>query len=234
MHITLGGAALFIFLSSIAAGIAPLYWKWSTRSFALFVSFGAGVLLTTAFVHMLPVGYPLLGERLGAFTLLGFLIIFLLERFGPAHSHNAESCHHVGISALVGLCVHSVVGGVALGASLQEDPSSALSLTLLTAILVHKVPECLATAALLLQSHWPRSRTVIAMVILALAEPLGLLFASQTLVSPYAMAVAIALAAGTFIYVSAVEFLPGLFRSPTHPWAKLFAFFLGIALVFIS
>jgi zinc transporter ZupT len=223
--------SLLIFSSAAIAGLIPIAWNWSEKSFGLFTSFAAGVLLTVAMVHMLPAGYPLLEENLGVFLLLGFLIIFLFERFGPAHTKGDEHCVHIGWSALAGLIVHSFISGIALGASIAE---SHLLTLLLSAILIHKLPEILATSALLLQSHWPKKRIVVAILVLAAMEPAGLLLSSQTLLSPYILSVMLTVSTGMFLYVATQEFLPTLFRAPTPPWRKLAAFFLGIGIVLLS
>lgn len=222
--------SLTIFFSSMAAGAFPLLWHWSAYSFNLLTSFAAGVLITIAMVHMLPAGFPVLGEQAGIFILLGFLAIFLFERFGPSHTRGEEHCHHIGWSALVGLVVHSFVGGVALGASLEEQK---LALALLSAILIHKMPETLAIAGLLLQSHWKKKEICIAVFILSIMEPLGILFSSQTLLSHRALAMVTAASAGMFLYVATQEFLPTLFRAAHPPWRKLAAFFIGIGIVLL-
>jgi zinc transporter ZupT len=93
--------------------------KKDERLFRFFVSFGGGVLLGAAFLHMIPCAAELSGESVGFFILLGFLSLYLLESFVFSHSCEEHDCdyHTIGLVAAVGLSVHNFVNGVALRSS---------------------------------------------------------------------------------------------------------------------
>ena len=69
-----------------AGGIIPLYRPWRQSTLHLFVSFGAGVLLGVAFLHIIPEATAMIQANAGLPLLLGFLFLYVLEKFIMVHS----------------------------------------------------------------------------------------------------------------------------------------------------
>jgi zinc and cadmium transporter len=131
-----------ILVAALAGGALPLLGQLR-RSDSL-LSFSAGVMLGAAFLHMLPEATEEAGMGAIPFVLVGFLFLFLLERFvlvhvcaepvgaaadvGHVHAHRGTGCavHTMGMAAFVGLSLHTMIDGFALGAASTESaPSSA-------------------------------------------------------------------------------------------------------------
>ncbi len=72
-----------ILLSALAGGALPLF--ASIRRSDLLLSFSAGVMLGAAFFHMLPEAVERGGSSVVPFVILGFLVLYLLERFVLVH-----------------------------------------------------------------------------------------------------------------------------------------------------
>lgn len=231
--------ASVIFFIILGTGLLPLIWNWQSKHLDVFGAFGAGVLLAAAFVHMLPEANQAMGEISGFYVLAGFLFIYFIEDFLMAHSHGGEPCpnHKIGWSALIGLSAHSIVAGVALGVGLQESNSTMLSSALLAAIAIHKVPETLALMALILNSGWNKRAALIALVFFALMGPSGVIFSflpwisSEFAQSQKFFGAALALSAGTFVFIASSDLLPSLHRHGSHKYLNLLAFLLGILLL---
>ena len=105
---------------SLLGGFLPLMRALSQRALALLLSFSAGVLLGAVFFHMLPEVSSALGANLGLPVLAGFLLIFVMERFVFVHACEEHDCdiHQMGIPAFLGISLHSLLDGIALGAGL--------------------------------------------------------------------------------------------------------------------
>src|SRR4051812_39982293 len=85
-----------VFVAIVAVGIAPMFWQWQNKYLDTFISFGAGVLLSAAFIHMLPNSAMVLQEKAGLCLLAGFFLIFCVENYVLGH-HSAEAhLHHIG------------------------------------------------------------------------------------------------------------------------------------------
>jgi zinc and cadmium transporter len=72
-----------ILLGALAGGALPLF--ASVRRSDLLLSFSAGVMLGAAFFHMLPEAVELGGSAVVPFVLVGFLGLYLAERFVLVH-----------------------------------------------------------------------------------------------------------------------------------------------------
>jgi zinc and cadmium transporter len=229
-----------IALSSVIliAGFVPLFLKWRSHHFDVFLSFGAGVLLSAAFIHMFPLAVQGLGERAGVFVLVGFLIILVVEKFTMAHACGEEACpnHQVGVSALFGLSVHSILTGIAVGAGLKFS-SASVAFATFAAVIVHKVPETLALVALLIAGGWSRKSAMFALILFSLMSPLGIMINFSPLVTGGLdggfSAMMLAASTGTFLYIASSDLLPHLHRKEAHQFLDLGAFILGILLLAI-
>jgi len=72
-----------ILLGALAGGALPLF--ANVRRSDLLLSFSAGVMLGAAFFHMLPEAVEGAGGAAVPFVLVGFLLLYLLERFVLVH-----------------------------------------------------------------------------------------------------------------------------------------------------
>jgi zinc transporter ZupT len=232
MNSTIFVAAAVHCLVILLTGALPLTWRISAQLFDALLAFGAGVLLSAAFLHMLPASIPVLGPSAGLFVLLGFLLMTVLERFTMAHPCGEEACpnHRVGLSALLGLSVHSVIAGMALGVGLADAKDFSVTAALLAAILVHKIPETLALMGLLTVTRWTRRQITFCLLAFSLMGPIGIfLGGSLKIRSPAFLSGALAVSAGTFLYIASSDLLPQLHRKMKKEWVHFLAFIAGLA-----
>ncbi|MDP6461485.1 MAG: ZIP family metal transporter, partial [Gemmatimonadota bacterium] len=133
----LGGLLAITVLFTLAGGLAPLAREWPRATLRLLLAFGTGVLLGAAFTHMIPEAVGLLGPDVGPPVLAGFLLIYVLERFVMVHPCEEEGCafHRMGVAAFIGITVHSLIDGLALGAAVAIPE---LSWAVAAAIILHK------------------------------------------------------------------------------------------------
>lgn len=225
-------AALAHFFVILFTGLLPLTWKLEGKYFDVFLSFGAGALLSAAFLHMIPSAIPALGPATGFFLLCGYLVMTFIERFTMAHPCGEEACpsHRIGLVALFGLSVHSVIAGMALGVGLTGSIEMATSIALLSAILVHKVPETLALMSLLTISGWRGASGLGMLLIFALMGPTGILVGAMIGAQSEAfLSGALAISAGTFLYIASSDLLPHLHKKMKEEWVNFIAFLVGLA-----
>ena len=186
----------------------------------LAMSFIGGVMAGVAILDLLPEALEL-GETKAVmlWLLAGFLTIFLLERFLPSHCHEVgeqehDSCGHehklTWVGAFLGLSLHSVLAGVALGAAWQAG-GMPIALGVFVAIILHKPFDGLTLVAMMRIAKVIRSKVLVANVVFAFGVPVGVLFfhfsggASYDLVSA-----ALAFSAGMFLCISLSDLLPEL------------------------
>ncbi|MDH3443236.1 MAG: ZIP family metal transporter [Deltaproteobacteria bacterium] len=198
---------------SLVGGFLPLLKELSQKTLALLLSFSAGALLGAVFFHMIPEAGKFLDDALGWAVLGGFLLIFILERFVFVHACEERDCdiHQMGIPAFLGITLHSLLDGVALGAGLMIPQ---LGPVVLLAVIIHKMPDGISISSILLTAGWNRRTVGILNLLFSLTTPLGALIAYLFLstVAAESVAVAIGISAGTFLAIATADILPQVHR----------------------
>jgi len=256
----LGKLALYtvaILAGAIGGGVLPLVGPM--RRSDLLLSFSGGVMLGASFFHMLPEAVEMGGVATLPAVLLGFLALYLLERFvlihicaepgmnealstgrihqphdHPGHVHGDEAgceVHTLGLAAWMGMSVHTVVDGFALGAANHE---AGLGLLVFIAILAHKIPSSFSLSAILRSEGYGKVKAVLMNAFFALMVPLGaLMYVALNAVVPVKdfTAFALAFSGGTFLHLSLSDILPDLHRRGGSKWRLTGALLAGLALM---
>ncbi|QIB66249.1 ZIP family metal transporter [Kineobactrum salinum] len=158
-----------------------------------------------------------------------------------AHNHAPAAAHRFSwVGLALGLGLHTLIDGVALGAVLQGEAGHAAGpagVGVFLAILLHKPLDAMSITTIMEAGGWSaRSRTC-ANLGFALMCPLGamLFYFGVDLLGDarhYAVAVALAFAAGTFICIALSDLLPEV-HFHSHDRGKLTLVFLaGIVLAY--
>jgi zinc and cadmium transporter len=196
------------------------------------LSFVSGVLIGVALLHMLPHALEATDAHSGVFlsVVIGFLAMFLLERFFCFHHHEhsideetEDACSHGNhtfgwVGTLIGLSFHTLIAGIALGAATSaafsgDTGASLAGFGTFLAILLHKPFDALTITTLMRAGNAPRGRAMLVNGIFALVVPIGVvlvLFVESAAHMPHLTAWALAFSAGTFLCIGCADLLPEL------------------------
>ena len=220
-------------LADVAGGFVLVRAKGVERYLRYFVALGAGFLMATAVLEMIPEGLKQEGLRqsgwLGpALIMGGYCVVHLLEHTINAHFHYGEETHtgefvsrHTGNSVLAGLSVHALFDGVAIGSGFALN--SSLGWLIFLAILLHKAPEGFTMASVMLASGRSRAAAFYSAVVLAAATLAGVLVIG---LAPRLVLYGLPLSAGVALYVAATDLVPEVNREPGIRMALVF--FAGV------
>lgn len=160
---------------------------------------------------------------------------------GPAHAAPIPVVNKVSwVGLALGLGLHTLIDGVALGAVLQVEIGHVAGLAgvgVFLAILLHKPLDAMSITTMMQAGGWSRRSRAIANVGFALLCPLGaaLFFFGVDLLGEarnYTVAVALAFSAGAFICIALSDLLPEV-HFHSHDRGKLtLAFIIGISLAY--
>src|ERR1043166_323795 len=96
--------------------------RWSVRALDGVLSFAAGFLLSVAFIDLVPEALRRGGQHAAVVVFLAYLAVHLTQHTIARHFHFGEETHVVsqliGVSALIGLLLHTFVDGVAVASAL--------------------------------------------------------------------------------------------------------------------
>jgi ZIP family zinc transporter/zinc and cadmium transporter len=223
--------ALIAALGNLVGGFAVV--RKERRSLSVIqhsVAFGAGFMLAVALLEAAP---EAISSRPDApvYILAGYLLIHLAQHVLVPHFHFGEETHTVsasqGMSALVGLSLHTFFDGVAIASGFLV--SGHLGVLLFLAVFLHKLPEGVAMSSVMLAGGASRARALGAAAILGVSTLLGVML---TEVSAPLVNHGLALSAGVTIYVAASNLVPEF--QARRGWGMPLAFFTGAAAFFLT
>lgn len=199
----------------------------------LLVGFGAGFMLAVVFLAMVP-GAVENGNNAALGILAGYLLVHLTQHVFTPHFHFGEETHDhamvgrwVGITALLGLLLHTFFDGVAIASGFQV--SAELGVLIFTAILLHKIPEGVTIASIMLASGNGAARAIWGVLALGASTVLGVLLTAY--LGPLQHH-GLALSAGVTLYVAASNLIPEVQRERGLRFAG--SVFLGVALFYVT
>lgn len=235
---TFGGSlsvySLAISASVATGGLIPLALAWTKKHLPILLSFSAGLMLGTTMVHLLPEAFALIGREAHVAALAGFLLLYTFEKFVTVHICEALDCevHTIGVTAIVGLSIHSLTDGIALGSGLLV-PS--LGFIVFLTIFFHKLPEAFALTSILLHENYSPRKIVLMNALLILMVPIGALLVYLFATQGHARltGLSLAFAAGTFLHISLSDLLPEVHKYATRKTIIFLSFLGGLAIAFL-
>lgn len=202
------------------------------------IALGAGFLLALVLIDLLPESIVNIGETAPLWMLLGFSIIHFVEHTIVKHLHFGEETHSdimvstvASYSAFWGLFIHAFFDGLAISSGMYYDFS--IGILIFIAIALHKFPEGLTIASIMLASNQSKKTALRASAGIAGGTMIGILmiFFLQN-VDPKITGYAFAFSAGAALYVSASDLIPEINRSDNRV-LSLFVF-VGMVLYYFS
>ena len=194
------------------------------------LAFGAGFMLAVAVLGVLPEVFHA-SPSAGLYVLLGYLAVHLAQHVLTPHFHFGEETHRLspsaGHRALLGLTLHTFFDGVAIASGFLV--SGRLGILLFLAVLLHKLPEGVTIASVIVAGGESRGRAVGGAVVIGCATVLGFLLTEQ--VAPLAQ-YGLALSAGVTLYVAASDLVPQF--QAKRGWPTALAFFGGAVGFFVT
>jgi len=210
-----------LFISLVAGlatgigGLIVLIRKPGRRTFGFLMGFTGGLMISLSFFELVGEAWRISGfEMATAGFGLGAGFMFLVDYLTP-HIRFFEKEGNIVDSSLVragsliavGISIHNIPEGLAIGAGYMHMPEFGLMIA--TAILLHNIPEGVATALPLCQGGVCRSKAFKTALLSGLAEPLGAMIAALFL-SAYAelIPLSLAFAGGVMFFISLDELIP--------------------------
>lgn len=220
-------------------GLVPLARTWHERQLGLLSALASGVLLGAAFLHMIPEAARQIPEWVGLAALTGLVFVFLLERVIVTHycEHNHVGCDHfqvIGLTFYVGLTLHSIIDGVVLGSGALVPHLGGI---VFVAVVAHKLPAVFSLSSILVAGGFRERRVLGLLMALSLATPAGAFAAFLGLPALQAgldiPSTAIAVSAGTFVYIALTDLLPTVQRQAGNWGRSVAALLAGLLLMWV-
>lgn len=181
------------------------------------MAFAAGALISLAIFEVMPEVFSLSGELNIAISVvmiavsIGFFSFYILEKYMVVHACQEGECeseHHenVGVLGGIGLTFHSLIDGLAIGASFAV--SETFGILISTAVILHKFSDGLCTVTLLLSHKNEQRQAWIYLLLVSLIPIIGIIFPHYIHIPENYLLYILSYFAGFFLYIGASDLLP--------------------------
>jgi zinc and cadmium transporter len=206
---------------------------WERRYLRYFVALGAGFMLGTALLEMLPESIALAGPKAPILIMVGYFLVHFFEHTVTGHFHFGEETHthefserRRSYSVLFGLIIHTFFDGIAIASGFLI--SGWLGWIIFLAVILHKVPEGFTASSIMLASGRSKAVAWAASGVLGLATVAGVL--TMTIFGR-SLTAGLPLSAGVTLYVAASDLIPEVNKEPGVLTALVV--FLGVGLLVV-
>ena len=224
---------IILLISSVIAGaiIVELFNIKKSNNIQVLITFSGAYLLAISILHLTPEIFTNTTKNsIGLFVLVGFLIQILLEYFsqGIEHGHFHKN-KTMPFSVLISLSLHALLEGMPLSGHLHNHAHNSL----LTGIVLHKLPVSIVLMIFFVQSNMPKKRAYGFLLLFALMSPLGVfagnLFNSITNYQNEITAIVV----GIFLHISTTILSESSNEHKFSP-QKILAIIFGAFIAFLS
>ena len=232
--------------ANVCGGALIAHRRWSHHYLKYFIALGAGFMLATALLEMIPAALRVSnldmtlskspGEHVAVVNLVfilvmaGYFVVHFFEHTVAPHFHFGEETHHdemaharASYAALLGLVIHTFFDGVAIASGLLI--STWLGGVIFMAVFLHKLPEGFTVASLMLAGGQSSRAAFASSAMLGAATLLGV---GLMFVLRGAVGEALPFSAGVTLYVAASDLIPEVNRE--HGVGMAVLVFLGVAI----
>lgn len=245
---TLGYIMLFTLIGSVFSligGILLLFKEKITLKYSHFLAaFAAGTLLGAVFFDLLPEAVSE-SRELGlnidifAWTLIGILSFFLLERFihwfhHHQHEYLDEKIKPTIPLIIAGDSVHNFIDGVVIASTFLVSIPLGIVTTL--AVAAHEIPQEIGDFGVLLHKGMKRKKIILVNIMSALTAIFGALLAywlGERIEA--SLPILLSITAGFFIYIAASDLIPEIHHENRRGFAVIETalMFGGVATIWI-
>ena len=223
--------ALIAATANIIGGLMVTRKNWAHRSLRYFIAVGSGFMLGTVFLHMIPKSVEVAKDSWKFLLIAGYMIVHFFEHTFAAHLHFGEETHHdemspaLGVSAFIGMLVHTLFDGVAIASAFFVSPK--LGALVFVAMFLHKIPDGFTIASIVRSTGHTAARALAASALLGVATLAGVVAFHLT----GERLEALPLAAGCTLYVAATDLMPEVNREHGVKMALLVFAGMGLFLL---
>lgn len=222
--------------SYILLSLVPLSDKHVGKVILFLMSLSGGVLLGTAFIHLLPEAAQYLApDVLFPTVLVSFLLFYVIEKLIHwRHCHDMECrIHTFGYMNLVGDAVHNIIDGIIIGATFVQ--SIPLGITSAVTILLHELPKEVSDFGVLLYAGFTRKKALFFNFLVGLGAVVGGVigyFLAENV--RWFVGYLLPFAAGGFLYIAASDLIPEMRKETARKKSALSfgVLLLGVGIAF--
>ncbi len=177
-----------LFIGILLSGLFIVKFSINDNKLRLLLAFGGAFILSITFLEIIPEIYENKSSSYaGFFMLIGFMIQLFVDFLtkgadhGHRHEHHSEvkehkSLFYSSLPLLIGVCIHSFFEAMPLSDAFGHIE---VKRAMVMGIIIHNIPISLVLMGLFLNSGYTKTKSLLLLIVFALAAPAGILTSSQ-------------------------------------------------------
>jgi len=230
--------AFVAFISTLLGGLTALR---NSDKLHRILGYTAGVMLGVIAFDLFPEMFELVStQQLDATVpmvafVTGFLLIHIIEKLVVIHhatdkEYQAHAHPHVGQASALALIAHTFLDGVGIGLAFQAGESVGIAVAV--AVIAHDFSDGLNTVTLMLTHKNNLRRSIVMLILAAIAPILGALSTTFFTLDTSALVIYMGFISGFLLYIATSDILPQAHSK--HPSKLTMALtVLGVAFMFV-
>jgi zinc transporter ZupT len=221
--------------ADVIGGALTIFKKLNQKEILIVTGLGTGFLLGATLLDRLPDAMNELPNTAALYITIGYLLLLLISKDGT-HTHEGHEnvdqsriprnkrtqldtvevhegeavrviTRQAALASFISLIIHTFIDGVIIAGAFTINRSTGILIFL--AITLHKIPEGFSIASIHLAAGRTRKRAILTSGGLAVSTLIGAILTLQLRhLDPHYIRVLMALATGTFLYISTSELVP--------------------------
>lgn len=231
-------------IGTTLGGLIGIFSKRNSNKFLSFVlAFASGLMLAVICFDLIPhsmeissIYTTMLGIVLGIIIMI-FCDNIVQKKFNTKSVSNRNaSLLKTGIVVSIGLALHNIPEGLAIGSGF--DASTTLGFSLAIAICLHDIPEGISMAIPMKKGGMKPWKVMIYVILSGIATGIGALIGAIIgNISEQVIAICLAFAAGAMLYIVSGELIPEsnkLYQGKMTAIGNMFGFIIGLLAMIIN
>lgn len=231
-------------IGTTLGGLIGIFSKRNSNKFLSFVlAFASGLMLAVICFDLIPdameissIYTTIIGIVLGIIIMI-FCDNIVQKKFNATSASNRNAgLLKTGIVVSIGLALHNIPEGLAIGSGF--DASTTLGFSLAIAICLHDIPEGISMAIPMKNGGMKPWKVMIYVILSGIATGIGALIGAIIgNISEQVIAICLAFAAGAMLYIVSGELIPEsnkLYQGKMTAIGNMFGFIIGLLAMIIS
>src|SRR3989344_506451 len=210
----------------------------------LILGFSAGAVVAVALFDLLPESIALSSQSYSISLIMllvvcGFVGYMLIDRFSHLHTHTHDDnidCNNTNHTrpaswAIIGISVHSLLDGIAIGLAYQVSP--AVGIVIAIAVLAHVFSDGMNTVGLAMRGNVSLKNAFRWLALDAIAPSIGIIISLFITLPKDTLGLVLAVFSGFFLYLGASDLLPESHHRHPTVWTTIMSL-LGMIIIYIA
>ena len=227
---------IFGMLGTTFGGIIGAYLNITSKKFLSFIlEFAAGIMNAIICFNLIPESLKITNISLTVSGILAGIFVMIycsktVDKHYKINTQNNNKLFKSGIIIAIGIAIHNLPEGLAIGAGFES--SDALGFNLALAIAIHDIPEGISVALPIKSGGYSKAKSIFITALSGFTTAIGAFIGALIgSISPIFIGLSLSFAAGAMLYIISCELIPeskSIYKGKFASFGNILGLILGL------